>query len=64
LKRGGKSLVLQREDGSGGEWQEFSLKPATERENPNKGFRMIGFSAPAAARLELRVSWQALVNPQ
>ncbi len=58
LEEGGKRLVLQRGDQAGGKWEEYSLKPATEREQQNQGFRMIGFTAPAAPSLKLKVAWK------
>ncbi len=59
LTQGGKSLVVERRDKSGGDWEEYSLKPKTARENPNRGFHLIGFTAPAANELKLKISWIA-----
>jgi hypothetical protein len=58
LEQSGKRLVLTRKDKSGGAWEEYSLKPATEREQQNKGYHLIGFTAPPAERLTLEVSWK------
>ena len=58
LEEGGKRLVLRRVDQSGGQWEEYSLKPKTEREQQNQGFRMVGFTAPPAAALNLELSWK------
>jgi hypothetical protein len=62
LQKNGKTLLLQREDITGGEWQEFSLIPPTEQENRNKGFRMIGFRVPASDQVKVRVSWKLSTN--
>lgn len=58
LEEGGKRLVLRRGDSSGGAWEQYPLKPATEREEQNEGFRMVGFTAPAARTVNLEVSWK------
>ena len=58
FEQGGKRLVLERHDQIGGKWEEYSLKPKTEREQQNKGFHLIGFTAPAADELKLEVSWK------
>lgn len=58
LTNKGKKLTLTRHDSLGGDWQEFSLKPPTSAENPNKGYRMIGFTVPAGEKLSLEVSWR------
>lgn len=58
LEEKGRRLVLTRGDRSGGAWQEFPLKPKTEREKKNDGFRMFGFTAPAAPKLGLQVIWR------
>jgi hypothetical protein len=58
LANKGKKLTLTRHDSHGGDWQEFSLKPPTSAENPNIGYRMIGFTVPAAEKLSLNVSWR------
>ncbi|MCW1920948.1 heparinase II/III-family protein [Luteolibacter arcticus] len=58
LEVSGKRLVLERHDKAGGVWEEYSLKPKTEREQQNKGFYLIGFSAPRADELKLEVSWK------
>jgi hypothetical protein len=58
LRKNGKTLVLERDDETGGAWQEFSLKPPTDQEDDNEGYRMIGFIAPEQEQLDLRVSWQ------
>lgn len=58
LTHQGKKLTLTRHDSLGGDWQEFSLKPPTSAENPNEGYRMIGFTVPAADKLSLHVSWR------
>ncbi len=57
LEQSGKRLVLARKDKTGGSWEEYSLKPPTDRENPNKGFRLIGFTAPPAEKMKLQVEW-------
>lgn len=58
LEQSGKRLVLTRKDEAGGAWEEYSLKPATEREQQNKGFHLIGFTAPPAEKLKLEVGWK------
>ena len=58
LQRNGKKLLLEREDNSGGSWQEFSLKPNTEKENQNNGYRLLGFSVPPRDQLQIQVRWQ------
>lgn len=58
LKQGGETLIVTRHDRAGGEWQEFSLKPATSEENPNHGFKLLGFTAPPKDELVLQVSWK------
>lgn len=58
LEEEGKRLILIRHDASGGAWEEYSLKPATEREQQNKGFHLLGFTAPPAEKLRLEVSWK------
>ncbi len=58
LREAGRSLELTRHDACGGTWREFSLKPPTPEENQNTGFHLIGFEAPAAAALQLEVSWK------
>jgi hypothetical protein len=58
LEQGGKRLVLERHDQAGGKWEEYSLKPKTEREEQNKGFHLIGFTAPVAEEVKLEVSWR------
>lgn len=58
LEEAGKRLVLTRQDRSGGAWEEYSLKPATGREQQNKGFHLLGFTAPPAGKLRLEVSWK------
>lgn len=58
LEESGKRLVLTRHDKSGGAWEEYSLKPATGREQQNKGFHLIGFTVPPAEKLSLEVSWK------
>lgn len=60
LSQAGKKLVIERRDKAGGAWEEYSLKPKTERENPNKGFRMLGFTVPATEELQIKVSWKPL----
>lgn len=58
IEESGKRLVLTRRDQSGGQWESYSLKPPTERENQNQGYHMFGFTAPAADSLALEVGWQ------
>jgi len=58
LEQSGKRLVLTRHDESGGAWEEYSLKPATDREEQNKGFHLLGFTAPSTEKLRLEVSWK------
>lgn len=62
LQKKGQTLIMQRQDDSGGEWQEFSLQPPTEQENSNNGFRMIGFSVPRGDLVEVRVGWELSTN--
>jgi hypothetical protein len=62
LQKNGKTLVLRRDDDSGGAWQEFSLKPPTAEENQNKGYRMIGFRVAQSDPIKLRVHWQLAPN--
>ena len=58
LEEKGKRLVLTRKDKSGGEWEEYSLKPPTDRERQNEGYHLIGFTVPASNSLILEVSWR------
>lgn len=58
LEEGGRKLVLTRVDRSGGAWQEFSLKPKSDQEKKNDGYRILGFTAPAAENLGLQVIWR------
>jgi hypothetical protein len=62
LEESGKQLVLTRGDNHGGDWQVSDATPPTSRENPNRDFRIVHFSAPAAAELRLRVAWEPLPN--
>jgi hypothetical protein len=62
LQKNGKTLIMNRLDISGGEWQEFSLQPPTAGENANKGFRMIGFLVPASDQVKVRVAWELGTN--
>ena len=43
---------------AGGRWEEYSLKPKTGEEQQNKGFRLLGFTAPAGDRVVLDVGWK------
>jgi hypothetical protein len=63
LEESGKQLVLTRGDNHGGDWQVSDATPPTSRENPNRDFRIVHFSAPAAAELRLRVAWEPLPHP-
>ena len=58
LKQDGETLIVTRHDRAGGEWKEFSLKPTTSEENPNRGFKLLGFTAPPKNELVLQVSWK------
>jgi len=58
LEEAGKRLILERHDQAGGQWEEYSLKPKTEREQQNQGFHLIGFTVPATDALELKVGWK------
>jgi hypothetical protein len=58
LEVSGKRLVLERHDQAGGQWEEYSLKPKTEREQRNAGYHLIGFTAPVAEVVKLEVSWK------
>lgn len=58
LTEAGKRLVLERRDQAGGQWEEYSLKPKTAREQQNKGYHLIGFTALAAEVVQLEVSWK------
>lgn len=58
LEEAGKRLVMTRRDDHGGAWQVSDATPPTSRENPNRGFRIVHFTAPAAAELGLRVDWE------
>jgi hypothetical protein len=58
LEEGGKRLLLTRHDQAGGRWEEYSLKPKTDGEQQNKGFRLLGFTAPAGDRVVLDVGWK------
>jgi len=58
LKQSGKRLVITRLDTAGGEWEEFSLKPSTARENQNEGFHLLGFTAQPKEALTLQVAWK------
>ena len=58
LEQDGQRLVLTRLDTEGGEWEEYSLKPPTEAENQNQGFRLLGFTAEPKESLNLKVGWK------
>jgi hypothetical protein len=59
LEQSGKRLVMIRTDRLGGEWEEFSLKPPTEREQQNEGFHLIGFTVtPASDKVSIGVAWE------
>ena len=58
LEQSGKRLVLTRKDESGGAWEEYPLKPATEREHQNKEFRMVGFTTGPVRQATLQVDWR------
>ncbi len=57
LEEGGKRLVMKRHDKAGGKWEEYSLQPRTKEEQQNKGYRLIGFTAPKGDELVLEVGW-------
>jgi hypothetical protein len=57
LEQSGKRLVLERHVQAGGQWEEYSLKPKTEREEQNKGFHLIGFTAPVTDEVKIEVIW-------
>ena len=56
LEEAGKRLVIERLKPEGAAWEEYSLKPDSEKENQNEGYRMIGFMAPVDS-LALEVKW-------
>jgi hypothetical protein len=58
LEQDGKRLVVARLAPLDCEWTLGDATPPTERENPNNGVRMLSFTAPGAAMLDLQVSWQ------
>jgi hypothetical protein len=58
LEESGKRLALTRHDKAGGKWEEYSLKPKTDKEQQNQGFRLLGFTAPAGDRVVLEVGWK------
>ncbi|MEK7949928.1 heparinase II/III domain-containing protein [Luteolibacter soli] len=58
LEEKGKRLVMERRDQAGGSWEEYSLKPKTEREEQNEGFHLIGFTVPVAEEVKLEVGWK------
>ena len=58
LEEGGKRLILTRHGKAGGKWEEYSLQPKTGEEQQNKGFRLIGFTAPKGDELVLEVGWK------
>jgi hypothetical protein len=62
LQKNGKTLIMQRKDITGGEWQEFSLQPPTAQENTNKGFRIIGFRVSPSDQVKVRVGWELSTN--
>lgn len=47
LEEGGKRLVVECVGHEKVLWEEYSLKPASDQENQNAGYRMIGFTVPA-----------------
>ncbi|MCP5535305.1 MAG: heparinase II/III family protein [Akkermansiaceae bacterium] len=57
LKRSGKQLTVTRNDHHGGQWEILEAKPPSSTENQNKGVRILAFTAPAADKLELSVSF-------
>ncbi len=64
LREAGKTLTLTRpQNAPGGDWQEFSLKPPTSAENPNTGYRLIGFTVPAQPTIEIKVTWLPPTTP-
>jgi len=58
LEEAGKTLKVTRLDEAGGVWEVLPAKPANARENQNKGYRMLSFTAPKADALTLRVRWE------
>ncbi len=58
LEEAGKRLVIEKSGPEAAAWEEYSLKPATEREEQNAGYRMVGFTTPAAEKLLLEVKWK------
>ncbi|MBT8037486.1 MAG: heparinase II/III family protein [Verrucomicrobiae bacterium] len=57
LRKSGKVLPITRHDTHGGQWEILDATPANTIENPNKGVRILAFTAPATDRLELNVSF-------
>lgn len=58
LEEAGKKLVIERIFPAGAAWEEYSLKPGTEQEEQNEGYRMIGFTAPVEDEVKLEVDWK------
>ncbi len=58
LQKAGKSLHLTRHDTHGGTWEILTATPPGRIENQNKGVRILAFTAPAAERLKLSVSFR------
>ena len=52
----GKTLVVTRKVGNGGDWRTEHATPPTNQEDPNHDFRVLYFTAPPASQLELKVS--------
>ncbi|WP_035614178.1 heparinase II/III family protein [Haloferula sp. BvORR071] len=59
LEQGGKRLVLTQLAPANVPWEEYSLKPATEAEEQNEGYHLIGFTVPPSGdSTALGVSWK------
>lgn len=62
LKSENKTLRISRNDLHGGTWKILSAKPLTPEENQNEGYQILSFTAPAADKLELNVTFTPLEN--
>lgn len=58
LRQGGRELVLNRLDASGGRWQEYPIRASAAQEGPLGEFRLVGFTVPAKEVLKIRVGWE------
>ena len=58
LEEAGKRLVMEMVSPQDAAWEEYSLKPKTEQEEQNEGYRMIGFTSAVGEKVTLEVEWK------